>query len=147
MQRSSVANPVSSFFLKVGRRQRRRVEIDAEVRITPISAEEGEMVQNAVTGRTVNLSNGGALLVLPETDGNGEAYAFCTDPSGQANCLIDAEFHYDNDGPGLFNALAKVVWLERLKDGPKSEPYVLAGIKFIKLYQEDRQRLEALLGD
>lgn len=144
MHKPTLANPVTHFFLKVGRRLRRRVEIDAEVRATIISTRDGRRADREIIGRTVNLSHAGALIILPEVAAND--FTLSAEPGEGVTNLLEMDVRVGDRDPTCFSALAKVVWLEEIRKGGRNRHYFLAGIRFVKLYRRDQEILGQILG-
>jgi hypothetical protein len=144
MDRQAVANPVSHFFLKIGRRLRRRMEIDAEARATIVSGASGERSAEPIVGRTVNLSQNGALLILPDRDAGPMSLDVAS--GDQVSNLLEVEICTEPEPQVRFRAMSKVIWIEEMGKDTRRPPYYLVGVRFVKLFQRDAEALGEILG-
>ena len=145
MNRQSVANPVSHFFLKVGRRLRRRVEIDAEARVTIVSSASGERAGRSIVGRTVNLSQNGALLILP--DRHVDQLSFDVASGDDVSNMVEVDIVTEPTPRIGFHAMAKIVWMEEMRRDTGRRPYYLVGLRFVKLFARDADALRVILDE
>lgn len=143
MERSSVANLATHFSLKVGRRRIKRIDIEAVAEVTIISGSDGAYSKKPLIGRTINLSESGALLLLPRT----EIDNLTLDPRAENNVnnVCEVKINVDDDPLKSFNGLAKVIWTEPMRQG--SHTFHLVGIRFVKLYNQDKETLRQVLLD
>jgi hypothetical protein len=145
VEREPVANPVTHFFLKAGRRVRRRKEIEAAAQVTIVSALDGRRSARPIAGKTLNLSQTGALLALPEIAVDD---LMLDRAAGDGiSDLVEIDVHVGvGDGIG-FSALGKVIWLEEVRRTATAPRHHLVGVRFVKLYKQDQENLQRVLED
>jgi len=131
---------VNHFVLKMGNRLRRRKPLDAAVEIAAMPKGLEDDPSNRVRGRIVNLSESGALAALPrivleEIDITSEQ---------EPRPFLEIRIDPDNSDAAPITALGVVAWHEPISRGP-GELSHLCGLRFVKLFTEDRANLKRLI--